>query len=128
MQINVRGVDFKLTDPILQHAESRLADALAVASHRVRHAVAFLGDINGDHGGEDKSCRMVASLHKVGTIVTRAVDRDMYSAVNRAADRLRQAVTRKLARRRKLGQRTMPATKRMGLSLWLRPAGFAEPR
>ena len=105
MRINVRSVDFQLTDPILQHTESRLAEALAVASHRVRIAVAFLGDINGDHGGEDKSCRVVASLHKVGTIVTRAVDRDLYAAVNRAADRLCYAVGRKLARRRDLARR-----------------------
>ncbi len=100
MDINVIGVNFRLTDAILQRTESRLASALRRAKPQVSHAMAFLGDINGDHGGADKSCRVVAYLHKVGAVVACAVDRDLYSAVDQATQKLRQVIARKLGRRR----------------------------
>jgi len=106
MEINVIGVDFRLTDAILQRTEARLTSAMSLAAVRVSRAVAFLCDINGDHGGDDKSCRIVASIHKIGTVAACAVDRDLYAAVDRAAKRLRQVVARKLGRQR--GQRRRP--------------------
>jgi ribosome-associated translation inhibitor RaiA len=101
MKTNVIGVDFKLTQAIVQHAELRMNSALNIAESQVCHAVAFLGDINGDHGGPDKSCRIVVYLHKVGAVITRAVDRDLYAAIDRAAVRLRHALSKKLGRARK---------------------------
>lgn len=100
MEINVIGLNFRLTDAILRRTESKLTSALHPANQRVSHAMAFLGDINGDHGGVDKSCRVVAYLHKIGAVAVCAVDRDLYSAVDRAMQKLRQVIARKLGRRR----------------------------
>ena len=102
MEINVIGRDFRLTDAIFQRAESRVRSALRVANEHVSSAVAFLGDINGDHGGVDKSCRIVAHIRRLGTVVVRAVDRDLYAAVDRATSKLRQVISRRLGRRRAL--------------------------
>ena len=100
MEINVIALDFRLTDAIFHRTESRLRSALRVANEQVSSAAAFLGDINGDHGGVDKSCRIVAHIRKLGTVVVRAVDRDLYAAVDRATAKLRQAIARKLGRQR----------------------------
>jgi ribosome-associated translation inhibitor RaiA len=117
MVVNVIGLDFPLTDAISCRAESRLRSALRLANERVSRAVAFLGDINGDHGGVDKSCRIVAHIQKLGTVVVREVDRDLYAAMDRATGKLRQVIARKLGRRRTLSR----------LSAADRPGAAGEP-
>lgn len=100
MTTQITGLGFELTDPIVAHVRSRLAAALTLASDQLRRAVVRLDDQNGPRGGEDKSCRVIVWLRPRTPVVVEAVDRDLYTAVDRAARKLREAVRRRLTRRR----------------------------
>lgn len=54
-------------------------------------------------GGMEKRCRIVAGLSPPGRVLVEVTDKDLDGAVNRAADRLAQAVDRDLLQRREEG-------------------------
>lgn len=99
MRINIRAISFKLTHAIGSHAKrqaGRLLDSIPGSAAR---ATVSLDDVNGQRGGIDKSCRITLRAPRVGTIMAEAVDRDLYSAINRACARLRSALRRRMERR-----------------------------
>jgi ribosome-associated translation inhibitor RaiA len=63
-----------------------------------------LRDVNGPRGGVDMGCRVVVWLRGRKAVIVDAVDRDLYAAVDLAAAKLREAVRRRLKRRRTLGR------------------------
>ena len=62
MNIDIRGLSFALTPPIVDHVTQRVETAVAAlaASGPVRGVRALLRDVNGPRGGVDKRCRLVA--------------------------------------------------------------------
>jgi ribosome-associated translation inhibitor RaiA len=98
MNIDTRAIDFPLTEAIRRHVEGRVGAALAPIARRVSDVTARLEDINADHGGIDKRCRLVAALRHGGIVVAEAVAADLYAAVGEAAKRARRSVLRALAR------------------------------
>ena len=67
---------------------------------QVRRVSIYLADVNGPRGGEDKLCRIVVEVLGHGRVVVEDADHDLTVAIDRAADRVGQAVRRKLDRTR----------------------------
>jgi ribosome-associated translation inhibitor RaiA len=109
MLIDTRAIGFPLTEAILRHTEARVGAALGFAADRVLRVTVRLDDVNGDHGGDDKRCRVVVSLRQHRTVAVEAVDADLYAAIDAAGHTARRAVMRDvkrhIARQRKDAQR-----------------------
>ncbi|HYE20521.1 MAG TPA: HPF/RaiA family ribosome-associated protein [Tepidisphaeraceae bacterium] len=95
MLIDTRAFGFELTDALLRHAEARVGAALGPAGDVARTTVR-LDDVNGqNHGGPDKRCRIVAALRRHGrTVTVEATHADLYTAIDQAAHRAREATRR----------------------------------
>lgn len=109
MDIDIRAIGFELTPALAQRAEARVRAALSAVGDRTTGATVRLDDVNGDHGGVDKRCRVVVALAGHGTAVATATAADLYAAIDEAARRLRRsarrALTRHVGRERKDPQR-----------------------
>ena len=99
MRLDIRGRHLTLTPALLDRVTRRLRFALGRFDRRVGRVSVRLGDVNGPRGGVDKSCTV--HLHAAGRSITiEERDRDMYAAIDRAAERAGRAVERALARLR----------------------------
>jgi ribosome-associated translation inhibitor RaiA len=98
MVIDTRALGFRLTDAILSHVEGRVDAALGFAARRVVRVTVRLDDVNGDHGGPDKRCRVVVTLRHHRTVTVEDVGADLYAAVDAAAHKARHAVLREVKR------------------------------
>jgi ribosome hibernation promoting factor len=109
MLIDTRAIGFALTDAILRHVEARVEAALGPFSRGIIKATVRLEDVNADHGGDDKRCRIVVALRRHDVRVAEATNADLYAAVDKAANRIRRSVRRAakrhLARDRRHSQR-----------------------
>ena len=94
--------NFKVTAAIERRVQDRVRTAVGSASHFLTGAMVRLRDVNGPRGGVDKACRVVVRVRGRGTIVAEAASRDLYAAVDAAAEKLGQALRRHLRRRRTL--------------------------
>ena len=99
MRIRLRGLGIGTTPAIEEHVERRLHFALGRFAGQLSEVVVRFEDVNGPRGGEDMACRFVARLRSGVTVRIEERSRDLYSAVDRGADRLRHAVSREQARR-----------------------------
>lgn len=96
--IEVRNSD--PTDELREHVEHRLAFALSQFPEHIRGVVVVLSDINGPKGGMDKRCSLRVRLNGRSDIVIEETEADFYVAVDRAADRAKRTVARRLRRLR----------------------------
>ena len=106
MLVDIRVRHGRLSRSLEEQLERRLYFALARFSGRVRRISAFLEDINGPRGGEDKLCKIEAILVPSGSIMAEATDADVASAVGRAAERVARRVRDALDRKRTVRMRT----------------------
>ena len=100
MQINIQARDFKLTEAIRDYVIRRLRFAFSVRDDHINSIKVRLSDINGPRGGADKRCKIQISLPHFVDIVIKDTQTDLYVAIDRAVDRARRTLDRKLARRR----------------------------
>ncbi|HOM18667.1 MAG TPA: HPF/RaiA family ribosome-associated protein [Thermoguttaceae bacterium] len=100
MQVFISAKNFKVSEPVREHVDRRLAFALDRFQAEIERIDVTLADLNGPKGGMDKQCRMVAKLRSDGTLVIEDQDMDFYAVIDRAADRLGHAVQRAIDRRR----------------------------
>jgi putative sigma-54 modulation protein len=100
MEIEVRLLETDPGDAIKSYAVRRIRFALGRFSSRVGRVVIRLSDINGDRGGVDQCCHIAADLVPAGKVVIEQTDADLFTAVDRACDRLAQAFRRELERTR----------------------------
>ncbi len=109
MVITPRAIGFSLTEAICTHVESRVRSALQHLKSSVFRVTVRLNDVNGDHGGVDKRCNIVALLRGRRVVVADATHCSLYSAIDAAADRIHRSVrrseTRHKGRERKGSQR-----------------------
>lgn len=96
MQIRVRSRHIDMSEPFRGYAERRVQFAIGAFERRVDHVDVCVDDVNGPRGGVDKSCVLMVSLKSGGTVLARGADADAYSAVDRAAARIRSALVRRL--------------------------------
>jgi ribosome-associated translation inhibitor RaiA len=109
MNIDTRTIGFELTPALAERVDTQVRSALSVVAEHVVHVTVRLDDVNGDHGGVDQRCRIVATLARHGAAVAAVTSTDLYASIDEAARRLRRSaqrsVTRHLGRERKDPQR-----------------------
>jgi ribosome-associated translation inhibitor RaiA len=106
MQLEMRGVNYKLDDELREHIERRLRFALGRFAARIDRLMVRLSDVNGPRGGIDKRCRIVVALIPRGVVMLERSGDDPFSLVADAAKRACRSVRRVLERRR---GRALPA-------------------
>jgi ribosome-associated translation inhibitor RaiA len=105
MLIETRALGFSLTDGILRHVESRVETALGPFARWILRVTVRLDDVNADRGGIDKRCSIVVAMRRHGVEIAKAIDTDLYAAINEAATRARRSVIRTAKRHLTLARR-----------------------
>ncbi len=100
MEVEIRSQKMHVDDEIQSHVERRIEFALKQFNSWITRVQVHLEDVNGPRRGIDKQCRILVSIKGGKTIKIEDLDADLVAAVNRAADRLGQAVSREIDRRR----------------------------
>lgn len=100
MKIAIQTRDAELTDDLRERLAQGLAFALSQYQDRIRGVVVGLSDLNGPKGGIDKRCRVLVRLNGLPDIVVEETEADFSVAVDRAADRAKQTLIRRLRRLR----------------------------
>jgi ribosome-associated translation inhibitor RaiA len=98
MDIDTRTIGFELSPALAARIASQVGPALAPVADHVTRVTVRLDDVNGDHGGVDKRCRVVVALARRGTAVAEATATDLYTAIDEAARRVRRSTQRSLTR------------------------------
>ena len=98
MQIDIQSRGFPLTNALLGYSQQRVHLAMAYISGHVNRVIIRLSDINGPRGGADKCCRIQVALAGIPDVVVGDTEVDMYDAIDRAVDRARRTVVRKVDR------------------------------
>jgi len=108
MQIDIQSRGFSLTDALFGYAQRRLLFALSYCSGHVNRVVIRLSDINGPRGGEDKRCHIQVVLAGIPDVVVEDTEVNLYDAIDRAIDRVRRTVVRKVDRQLTLSRQPEP--------------------
>jgi hypothetical protein len=98
LRIEIRTRGLRATPAVLADAERKVRKALG-PGRLAGDVVAFLSDLNGPRGGEDKQCVLRARLDSAGYLFARAAAPDLERAVVQAARSLGRAVRHAAARR-----------------------------
>jgi len=98
MQIYIQSHGFSLTDALLSHARRRLLSAMSYCSGHVNRVVIRLSEINVPRGGSDKRCHIQVVLMGIPDVVVEDTEVDLYAAIDRATDRAKRTVVRKVDR------------------------------
>src|SRR5689334_19435523 len=96
MKIAIRDKGLGLSPVEKSHLEDRLNFAPGRFADRVQGVNVYLSDENGQKGGVDKACRMVASLPGQQPVVIQDQDSNLLSLLGRAVDRLGRTLARRL--------------------------------
>lgn len=99
MQIDIQALSFALTDGLRNHIERRLTFVLSARDEHIHRVTVRLTDINGPKGGDDMCCHIQVALNGLPDVVVKDTEADLYTAIDRAADRAGRTVTRQLARK-----------------------------
>lgn len=99
MQLEVRGRHLVMTPALREHVARRLRFALGRVAARLHRVSVRVDDVNGPRGGVDKRCQVRLVLPG-RTITIDELDRDLYVAIDRAAERAGRAAERTLERLR----------------------------
>ena len=98
MQIDIQSRGFSLTDSLMNYAQQRMQLAMAYCNGHVSRIVMRLSDINGPRGGADKRCHIQVVLTGIPDVVVNDTEVNLYDAIDRAVDRTRRAVVKKVDR------------------------------
>jgi putative sigma-54 modulation protein len=98
MQVDIQTRGFSLTDALLGYSQRRVLGAMAYTSGHINRVVIHLSDINGPRGGADKRCRIQVALAGIPDVVVEDTEVNMYDAIDRAVNRAKRTVMRKVDR------------------------------
>jgi putative sigma-54 modulation protein len=98
VEVRIQGTD--AADAIRIYGTRRIRFALGRFASRVGRVVVRVSDINGVRGGVDQCCHISAELLPSRKVVLDQVDADLFSAIDRASERLGQALRREIQRTR----------------------------
>ena len=98
MLIDPRPIGFDLTAALRAYVEARVENELRHFAPAVLKVTIRLEDVNGDHGGIDKHCSIVAMLRRRRVVVAEATDANLYNAIDQAGQRIRHSVRRALTK------------------------------
>ena len=100
MEVEVRILDTDLADAVRNYTVRRLRFALGRFASRMGRIVVRISDTNGVRGGIDQSCHISAELRPSGRVVLDQSDADLFTAIDRASERVGQAFKREIQRTR----------------------------
>ncbi len=100
MEVELRIQDSNAQDAVKNYVNRRIRFAMGRFASRVGRVVVRTYDTNGARGGVDQCCHIGAELVRAGKIVVEQTDADLFTAIDRACDRLAQAFRRELERSR----------------------------
>lgn len=100
MPIEIQARGFTLTQALRGYIERRLRFALSARYDRINRVRVRLSDINGPRGGCDKRCSIQIMLPGQAPVLIEDTETSLYAAIDRAADRTRRTLTRRLSRQR----------------------------
>ena len=118
MQLEIQARGFTLTQALRGYVERRLHFALSARYALIERVRVRLSDINGPRGGCDKRCHVQVLLPGQTPVVIEDTETNLYVAIDRASDRARRTLTRRLSRQR-------DKDRMVSLSDW-QPAGDRE--
>ena len=102
MQIDIQSRGFSLTEALLKYSEQRLLFSMSYFSNHIKRVAIRLSDINGPRGGSDKRCHLQVTMPGLPDVVVEDTESDLYAAIDRAMDRARRTVARKIDRQQTL--------------------------
>jgi putative sigma-54 modulation protein len=100
MRIEIQGVRFALTAPLLDHTARQLRVALARTGDRIKRVVVRLGVGKRPRPGENKFCRIRVVLEHAPPVRIEDAGADLYAAIDRAAERAGRGVANSVDRQR----------------------------
>jgi ribosomal subunit interface protein len=100
MQLDIQTNGFLLTEAIRNYTAQHMQFALDRNDGHVMHVRVSLADINGPRGGIDKRCQINLALAGQNNIVIEDTEADLYVAIDRASDRCKRTLARRLERQR----------------------------
>jgi putative sigma-54 modulation protein len=100
MELEIRGQNLHVSDRLHEQVERQMSFALGQFESWISGTTVQLEDVNGPKGGIDKQCRVLVNIKGGKTLKIEDVDTDITIAVNRAADRVGQVVSREVDKRR----------------------------
>ena len=109
MDMRITGNNLSVSDALKSYTERSLRAALAGVYRGLEEIEVRLSDVNGPRGGIDKLCGIRVVLRRAGVVFVRASGGDAYSTVDKAAARLRSALSRRLGRHRSKRRRSESA-------------------
>ncbi len=98
MDIEVRILGVDLEDTVRAYAARRIHFALGRFASRIGRVVIRISDVNGIRGGVDKCCHISAELVPSGRILVQKADTELFTAIDRAVERVGQALKREIQR------------------------------
>ena len=81
-----------------RYALRRIQFALGRFAARVGQIAIRISDINGVRGGVDQCCHISVELLPKGKVVLENVDADLFKSIDRASERIAQAIQRNIQR------------------------------
>jgi ribosome-associated translation inhibitor RaiA len=113
MDVSIRSRHLDLSEPLKEYALRRLRFSVGAFAAHISGVDVRVEDVNGPRGGIDKKCVVAVLLRPFGHAFARSIDSDAYSAIDRAATRIRSVLVRTLTRRRASRRRdAAPAVRR----------------
>jgi hypothetical protein len=100
MRISVHCHGIVLIDEEQEHINRRAMFALGRFSSRIRHLAITISDTNGDRGGIDKRCRLLARVQGLDELLVEDHDYDLLALVDRSIGRMGHVIGRRLERLR----------------------------
>jgi putative sigma-54 modulation protein len=100
MEVDIRIQGTDLAEAIRRYAGRRIRFALGRFAPRVGRVMVRISDINGVRGGVDQCCHITTELPPKGQLVVDQVDADLFTAIDRASERIAEALRRDVQRTR----------------------------
>jgi ribosomal subunit interface protein len=100
MRVEIRGQNVGLTAALEEYAMRRFTTALGRFDKRVSSVTIRFVDENGPRGGVDKHCQAELHMPRLRVVMIDEQNKDLYAAIDAAADRAARIVTREIGRRR----------------------------
>lgn len=100
MNLDVRAVNFQISDSVDDHAQRRLHAALDRFEPRLDWVNLRLTDDHGKRHGQTMHCCIEAALRGGGSVMIEQDAEDLFTAIDKAAGRMKRTVRRSINRRR----------------------------
>ena len=96
MRIEIRGLGFRLTGPLLEHTRRRLGFALIRNAHGIGRVVVRLGHTSSPQGITGKFCKIDVVLNQAPPVRIEDAGIDLYEVIDRGVERAGRNVARRL--------------------------------